>query len=70
MCKISNINQDSCGLQSLETAAIKIGYDLNIFKRLSDAKDPVLVEEIAQSTNAEPLLIRTLPLSSPESVAY
>ncbi|RYP14776.1 hypothetical protein DL765_006132 [Monosporascus sp. GIB2] len=41
----------------LQTAAAKVGFDLQLFKLLSSAQDPLSLDEIAQSTKAEPLFI-------------
>ncbi|KAM5467371.1 putative demethylsterigmatocystin 6-O-methyltransferase [Microsporum audouinii] len=45
------------GHMNLETATIRIGFDLGIFKLLSGAERPLGVEEVAQKCGAEPQLM-------------
>lgn len=50
---------DCCSSQNLQTATIRIGFDLGLFKLLSEAGGPITVEEVAQKTVSERALIRT-----------
>lgn len=50
---------DCCPSQNLQTATIRIGFDLGLFKLLSEAGGPITVEEVAQKTQSERVLIRT-----------
>lgn len=44
----------------MERAAIRIGYDLGLFKLLAQTKGSVALEEAAQKTGAEPELLRRI----------
>lgn len=50
-------------LQNLETATIKIAVELGIFKLMADAAGPLSADEIAKSTNADPVLMGNLFIS-------
>ncbi|KAI0139125.1 S-adenosyl-L-methionine-dependent methyltransferase [Hypoxylon sp. NC0597] len=45
------------GYLHLQTAAVKIGFDLNLFKYLSEAGGPLTLEQIAQKTGAEKMFL-------------
>ncbi|KAF2269981.1 O-methyl transferase B [Lojkania enalia] len=48
------------GHMNLQTATIRIGFDLGLFELLCEAGGPVAVEEVAQKTGAEPQLIHRI----------
>lgn len=43
-------------MQNLQTAAVKIGMDLGVFRCLAESGEPLSVGEISQKTKAEPQL--------------
>ncbi|KAF3763272.1 hypothetical protein M406DRAFT_48948 [Cryphonectria parasitica EP155] len=45
------------GAMNLQTAVIKIGFDLGLFRLLTERHEPVTVTDISQHTNAEALLL-------------
>lgn len=48
-------------IQSLQTAAIKIGLDLGLFKYLTKSLEPLSVSEISQQTGADAELLGLIP---------
>jgi hypothetical protein len=44
-------------VQGLHTASIRVGLDLNIFNKLVDADRPLALDELAESTGADPVLL-------------
>ncbi|KAH7325878.1 S-adenosyl-L-methionine-dependent methyltransferase [Stachybotrys elegans] len=45
------------GYLHLQTAAVKIGFDLKLFRLLVEAKEPLSVEQISQKTGADPAFL-------------
>ncbi|OTA89513.1 hypothetical protein M434DRAFT_79281 [Hypoxylon sp. CO27-5] len=45
------------GYLHLQTAAVKIGFDLNLFKYLSEAGGPLTLEQMAQRTGADRIFL-------------
>ncbi|KAF2963107.1 hypothetical protein GQX73_g10470 [Xylaria multiplex] len=64
--KVADSLEDSVGTihrfghLDLEKATIQLGYDLNIFKFLAEAKGPKTVNEVAEQANSSPQLIKRL----------
>lgn len=52
---------DDYGRQNLQTAIIRVGFDLNLFKLLSEAEGPVTAAEVARKTGSDAQLIRMMP---------
>lgn len=47
--------------QHFQTAAIILGYDLDLFRKLSKSQTPLTVDELAATSGAEPALLGEYP---------